>query len=71
MLTVGILIAGYGHTAMHSEHAAHMLHGVFMYLTLSLCPCAYACMPVYLYVCVLVRSSCVWARAKVFRYACA
>ena len=36
VLTVGILIAGYGHTAMHSEQAAHMLHGVFMYLTPSL-----------------------------------
>jgi hypothetical protein len=30
VLTVGILIAGYGHTAIHTEQAAHMLHGVCM-----------------------------------------
>ena len=28
VLTIGILIAGYGHTAIHTEQAAHMLHGV-------------------------------------------
>jgi hypothetical protein len=30
VLTIGILIAGYGHTAIHTEQAAHMLHGVCM-----------------------------------------
>ena len=34
----------------------------YLCILLPLCECAYACMPVYLYVCVLVRMSCVWAR---------
>ena len=61
VLTVGILIAGYGHTAMHSEHAAHMLHGVFMYLTLSVCVCVrmHAC--VFVCVCVSAYVLCVGA----------
>ena len=29
VLTIGIFMAGFGHTAIHTEHARHMLHAVW------------------------------------------